>query len=281
MKTMLNSRRQIVAVLVGTLMTTGVVFAGIKGSQHDLGSGGAAQQTTTNTSEVCVFCHTPHGANTNAGAPLWNKTLPDSGSYTRYSSLNTATLDGTEAPVGSVSLACLSCHDGSQAMDVVINAPGSGGYDDTGAGQVDNTFIGAMTGTPIPNLGTDLQNDHPISIQYAGGACNGATADCDPANSPPQPGDPDFVTVQYAQINNVDQYWVDTSTVSITGTSNVREKTDMILYTRDFGGTTGPSVECASCHDPHEEAAVGSVNNVNFMRISNDNSDVCLACHIK
>ena len=278
MKTMLITRRQTVAVLVGTLMTTGVVFAGIKGSQHDLGSGGAGQGTTTATSEVCVFCHTPHGANTNAGAPLWNKTLPDAGSYQRYSSLNTATLDGAEAPVGSVSLACLSCHDGSQAMDVVINAPGSGGYNAAGA-EIDAGAIGAMTSTPIPNLGTDLRNDHPISIQYAGGACNGATADCDPATA--STGDPDFVTAQYASINSVDQYWVDTSTVTVTGQANVREKTDMILYTRDFGGTNGPSVECASCHDPHEEAAAGSTNDVNFMRISNDNSDVCLACHIK
>ena len=36
--------------------------------------------------------------------------------------------------VGSVSLACLSCHDGAQAMDNLINAPGSGGYDVTGGG---------------------------------------------------------------------------------------------------------------------------------------------------
>ena len=31
---------------------------------------------------------------------------------------------------------------------------------------------------------------------------------------------------------------------------------------------------CASCHDPH-------TTNTTFLRIENDNSDVCLACHTK
>jgi hypothetical protein len=84
------------------------------------------QVATGNTSETCVFCHTPHGSDTNAAVPLWNKELPDPTSYTRYSTLGTSTLDGEEAPVGSVSLACLSCHDGSQAVDTVLNVPGSG-----------------------------------------------------------------------------------------------------------------------------------------------------------
>ncbi|MEO5371478.1 MAG: hypothetical protein H7833_15530, partial [Magnetococcus sp. DMHC-1] len=154
------------ASLIGVagLMAIGVATAGIKGSKHDLGSGGASQfAATAGTGEVCVFCHTPHGANTSASAPLWNKSLPDAGTYTRYSSLGTSTLDGAEAPIGSVSLACLSCHDGSQAMDVMINAPGSGGYNASGASAFS---LAAMSGTPIPNLGKDLSNDHPVSIQY-------------------------------------------------------------------------------------------------------------------
>ena len=172
---------------VGFLATTisGSAFAGIQGSKHDLGAG-----VPEANGEVCVFCHTPHGADTGAAAPLWNKTLPTS-TYQRYSSLGTATLDGAEAPVGSVSLACLSCHDGSQAMDVVINKPGSGGYNAAGS-EISTTLISNMSGTPIPNLGTDLRDDHPISIDYAGGACQGTLADCDPATA--TSGDPDFVT---------------------------------------------------------------------------------------
>ena len=54
----------------------------------------------------------------------------------------------------------------------------------------------------------------------------------------------------------------------------------MILYTRAFPtGGNGPSVECGSCHDPHEGEANGI--DVSFLRISNVGSEVCLACHIK
>ena len=67
--------------------------------------------------EDCGICHTPHGADTAAPVPLWNKVLNSNpGNYTRYSTLATPTFDSLEAPVGSVSLACLSCHDGTVAL---------------------------------------------------------------------------------------------------------------------------------------------------------------------
>lgn len=268
-----------IALAITALVISSPATAGVQGSKHDLGAGVAEAN-----GEVCVFCHTPHGANTGAGAPLWNKTLPDATSYQRYSSLGTATLDGTEVAVGSVSLACLSCHDGSQAMDVVINKPGSGGYNAAGS-EISSTLISNMSGAPIPMLETDLRDDHPVSIDYAGGACQGTFADCDPATSTATTSDPDFVATQWADINGTNQWWVDVpsyatdaaGTVIETGTDNVREKTDMILYTRNFSGTEGPSVECASCHDPHEDTA----RPVSFLRIANAGSGVCLACHIK
>ncbi|MFN0316305.1 MAG: cytochrome c3 family protein [Burkholderiales bacterium] len=240
--------------------------AGVRGSKHDLGAGGGAQATTAATTEVCVFCHTPHGANLDVKAPLWNKASPGGTVYTRYSSLPSGTLDGPEAPVGSVSLACLSCHDGTQAMDVVINRPGSGARVAAGA-EIDALNIGAMTGTPIPNLTTDLRDDHPISIQYGGGGC----AQTDNSKCT---GDPDFSNVQFATINTQPAWWVDT-----TGGTAGRDKTDMILYTRSDGpgATNAPYVECGSCHDPHEDLQ----RPVSFMRISNDTSNVCLACHLK
>jgi hypothetical protein len=144
------------------------VNAGVVGSKHDLTAGGAGQTSTAATDEVCVFCHTPHGSSVNAKVPLWNKVLTSPGSYTQYSTLQTPTFDSTEAPVGSVSLACLSCHDGTQAMDVVLNKPGTGGYNAGGA-PINPTTSAQMTGTPVPNLEQDLTNDHPISMQYGGG----------------------------------------------------------------------------------------------------------------
>ncbi|HIJ85454.1 MAG TPA: cytochrome c3 family protein [Magnetococcales bacterium] len=254
------------AAATGLMVVSGPAQAGIKGSKHDLGSTGGSQLgATATTTEVCVFCHTPHGSNTAAPVPLWNKSLPSS-TYTRYSSLSTSTLDGAEATVGSVSLACLSCHDGSQAMDVMINAPGSNGYNAAGA-----NFAGGVALTGFPKLGTDLSNDHPISIQYGGGGWK--STDGDGAAAASALSDGSFKAGVKSTINSNPAWWIDTT----GGTANSRDKTDMVLYTRTLSGTVQPFVECASCHDPHNSTA----QPVSFLRISNTGSAVCLACHDK
>lgn len=261
-------------LLIGTLGTawTANVSAGVVGSRHDLTAGGAAQATTGVTDQVCVFCHTPHGSDVAAPVPLWNKVLGSPGSYTQYSTLQTPSFDSTEAPVGSVSLACLSCHDGTQAMDVVINQPGSNGYNPAGS-EIDTVAIGVMTGTPVPALGTDLTDDHPISMQYGGG---GADANDQDGTAPGPLGDPDFVLPVKATVNTNPIWWVD----SPTGTANVRDKTDMILYARNDLGTVQPFVECGSCHDPHNDTT-GGPTSVQFLRIDNTASQICTTCHIK
>ena len=46
-------------------------FALISGTAHDLSSANNASSSIT---EICVFCHTPHGADTTVtDAPLWNR----------------------------------------------------------------------------------------------------------------------------------------------------------------------------------------------------------------
>jgi len=242
----------------------------VTGSNHVTGSG------ATGTDEICVFCHTPHAADNSAPVPLWNKKLNSTGAgYTTYANLNSSTINGQILTVGSVSLACLSCHDGTQAMDNIINAPGSGGYDVTGGGtnglgwtwtgtRVDANGLMVNTSTTLAMLGTDLSNDHPIGIQYCGGGQTATTPTGACKN-------PEFNAPANATINSNLVWWVDTT----GGTTGTREKTDMILYSRAFTGGTGPSVECASCHDPHS-----SVNNT-FLRVSNTGSGVCLSCHVK
>jgi hypothetical protein len=91
----------------------------------------------TGTTEICVFCHTPHGANLSASpdAPLWNRLIPDDTSYEVYESptFDAQDFTGIHRPKG-VSLACLSCHDGSIAFDAMVNGPGSGGFIPTNLG---------------------------------------------------------------------------------------------------------------------------------------------------
>lgn len=259
------------ACLGGAFLATcaGTVSAGVVNSQHDLTSAGTGQGGTPDTDEVCVFCHTPHGSDTAAPVPLWNKVLTPGAAYVQYSTLQTPSFDSTEAPVGSVSLACLSCHDGTQAMDVVINGPGSGNYNPLGS-EIDGTAIGVMTGEPIPALGLDLTDDHPISMQYGGGGPLATDLDGTFAGTL---GDLDFVAPEKDTVNTNPIWWVD----SPVGTAGTREKTDMILYARNDLGTVQPFVECGSCHDPHNDTSAGTA----FLRIDNSASQICTTCHVK
>ncbi len=145
------------------------VEAGIVGTPHDLTSAsGGGNYSTTSTDQVCVFCHTPHKADVAQTAPLWNRQMP-TGPFTMYSS---TTIDMLQAasPEG-VSLACLSCHDGSVAFDVLINGPGSGGFTAGGA-DLGMDFSGgtvafdSMQTTSAANIGPNLSQEHPISISY-------------------------------------------------------------------------------------------------------------------
>ena len=269
--------KRILGLLAGVALVLGtsVSHAQITGTKHNLGTGGTgANHLTAGTAEICVFCHTPHASNTAVKAPLWNKPT-NGGTYTVYDTSVSTTIDG-QVDMKGVSLACLSCHDGSQAMDVMINAPGSGGYNAAGARLVGATWTAAVGASgllpvSVANLGTDLSNDHPVGIQYCGGGWSAATSTSSGAGGTCK--DPDFKAPATGTIGGATAWWVDSS-VGVTGT---REKTDMILYARaptSFVGNYQPFVECASCHDPHSA-------NATFLRIQNTGSAVCLACHSK
>lgn len=276
---------------VTLLAVSGSVLAGIATSKHNLGGTNATFNRLsggTTDGEICVFCHTPHGSNVSVKAPLWNKSTPAS-TYQVYDTTWSATMtagggaytSGGNPVPGGVSLACLSCHDGTQAMDNMINRPGSGGFTSgtgsymvgatwsQGSGNTLGTTAGVQTAvgafgkltSGIAALGTDLRNDHPISIYYCGASAaltDNSTANCQ---------DPDFNAPRRSGTNN---FWVDVSGV---GTAGTKDKTDMVLYSSSISDRM--TVECASCHDPHQGA------NNTFLRTNNTNSRVCLACHNK
>lgn len=224
-----------------------VVDGTIAGTPHDL-SGTVAGDN----GEVCVYCHTPHAANTAFdGAPLWNKAdIADTTSFTMYgaSAANTAgsTIAGTATAQipASPSLACLSCHDGVSAIDSIVNAPGSG----SGSLSVGTTNITAnVTDVDNGNIGQDLTNDHPVSIVYTEG-----TASLRPT-----------ATVLNTITGGGD--WVGASTVG-----------DLLR------GPGKDQVECGSCHDPHNGYATDQAGDqVNYLRSTNAGSRLCLGCHAK
>jgi hypothetical protein len=281
------------AVLAIALGMPGIAAAQIKNTKHNLTSTGPGSNVNsqTGTDQICVFCHTPHGSETGVAAPLWNKALPTTAtSYKTYNSTSnggafdstnaTSTIDGVILSVGSVSLACLSCHDGTQAMDNMVNTPGSGSPTFVPGWSGGNQSGGKLNVSGLmSNLGIDLNNDHPIGIQYCGGGVSGTAAD---GNAVPASTidckDDDFVkNIKNAKIGGNQVFWVERD-----GTDTKRGKADIILYTRDFGtagGGVGPSVECGSCHDPHAQQT--DTNSVHFMRVTTSGSQICLACHVK
>ncbi len=124
------------------LFLSQVGFAQIAGTAHDFST-----QSWNTSGEICIVCHTPHNANTSVqNAPLWNHQLSAVSTYTMYSSATMNSVAGQ--PDGSSKL-CLSCHDGTVALE--------------NFGGVTNGSH-PMTGPRL--MGTDLSNDHPISITY-------------------------------------------------------------------------------------------------------------------
>ena len=114
----------------------------------------------TGTTEVCIFCHTPHGANPDVTGqvPLWNRLVRDD-SYQPYTAPN---MEGSGTDPGvpkGVSLGCLSCHDGTIALDALINLPGSGGFIEANRGV--NPGPGTRAGTIglITLLGPGIGSD--------------------------------------------------------------------------------------------------------------------------
>lgn len=136
-------------LIVAAVLAAGAGFvpgATITGTSHDLSAKGWG------TTELCKFCHTPHLAQGVAGAPLWNHQTTVA-SYSMYSS---ATYQGTSSQTqpGATSKLCLSCHDGTVAVDSFANA---------GTLATGTHFIST---TNRVGSGASLSGDHPIAFTY-------------------------------------------------------------------------------------------------------------------
>ena len=138
------------------VLVTGVASAQITGSKHDFSS------ETWSNGTICLPCHTTHDGETAFVAPLWNHEVTVA-SFDMYTS---DTLDGVvDAQPADVSKACLSCHDGTVALE------------NFGGNTSGNTYIdgGAL-------VGTDLSNDHPISVTYSAGTGAGQDPELNPTS---------------------------------------------------------------------------------------------------
>lgn len=146
-------RRITVLVLAAAVLFSGPVIAqksAMLGGPHDV-------RATGNTGDACSGCHTPHGANTSYKAVLWNRSyVPTAASFTPYDMTTNPDFKGGAVSLGAgsaLSLLCMSCHDGTTALNAVINTP-------------NGTVFKTGTVSAASRLGSDLSNDHPVGFSY-------------------------------------------------------------------------------------------------------------------
>ena len=232
---------------------------GLLGTAHDFTQ--ANNPSTTAPVGLCTFCHTPHKALSTL--LLWNHTL-STNTFTWADA--TATTAGTLFPTfkgdtyTGVTAKCLSCHDGSVAIgDVVL-------FNEAWKGNNSGVVLNRdqhNAADDVFNIGRDgkMAGNHPVAMPY-------------PLNQ--SPSTYNGVTTG---IRIVKAEFQDDPSLSCTTTACIR------LFNSDGvaapqTGTAG--LECSSCHDPHNKAAVDDL----FLRgklTGREKSDgyICLQCHIK
>lgn len=240
---------------------------------HNLTPTGPGTVKETEPSGLCVFCHTPHDANPTRA--LWNRTF----SGINYTLYNSRTLKGTvDQPTGDSRL-CLSCHDGLLAMSNV-RLPAS-----------NNFTLGKVTGNT--SLGTDLSDDHPVSMHYDSSlaAQQGQLTDpqnlvpeihldenqdlqCSACHDPHEATHPNFLRMdnQYGSLCTACHElpsWNDsihaTSTATWNGTGSGPWPAD--------GYTTVAENACLNCHRPH------AAGHPEWLLTQSDEPANCTVCH--
>ena len=232
------------AIALPVSVAWGQAGSGISGTAHDFSGIG------TPATGLCTFCHTPHGAQSQA--LLWNHTL----STNNFSWTDTLTTAGTAYPsfAGDTyqgnTAKCLSCHDGSVAVGDI------GWWNGGDPGSLLNINIG-----PPYQIGPggNMDGNHPVAM--------------------PMP------------FNNVGSTYnaVTTGAGIELGDWKADPQTSGIRLFNDDGagnisagavsGQTG--IECSSCHDPHNGAAVQDAWFLRGLIGGNSADYICIKCHTK
>lgn len=266
-----------VARAFGLVLFSLPAAAGIATSKHNLSASGSGSLKATSETQLCIFCHIPHNAAPNA--PLWNR-RSSSGSYTPYTSSTARAAAGQ--PTGASST-CLSCHDGTIALGDLLSR---------------STAVAMAAGvTTLPagrsNLGTDLSDDHPVSIAYttALATTRGELADpatltgkvrldgagqlqCTSCHEPHDDSNGKFLVMSNAgsalcQTCHLTSYWSTSSHRTSTATWN-GSGTNPWPHT---SARTVAANACENCHRPH--SAPGKKWLLNYQK----EEDNCNSCH--
>ncbi len=211
--------KKVVSLLAvaGLVAASSAAFgATIVSSKHNLSASGVgAAYTVGSSTQICVYCHAPHGAN--LSLPLWNRTNPTASAFTLYSGVNMANVSfKTGFTADSTSLFCMSCHDGITNLNAVHNT-----------GNIIRTTGETLTAGQVSgnaNLTRDLSKTHPVNFPVT---LNGQS-DLNLTGSVMGPG------------------------VAIAGMTKTFPLFKTSVAGNSARTTANASLECGSCHSVHD-----------------------------
>lgn len=214
--------------------------AGAADAQTVVGSphdmSGTGPGATTNVNRVCVFCHTPHQAATaNGQKPLWNHGLSATASYGVYGS---GTMNATPTGIGGAT---------------------------AGSASVSNLCMSCHDGT--------------VSVASLYNAPNEAPIDDNPANIILTAGGNVTASGLIAGNPNLGTDLTNDHPVNFTYDSALAttdgELHDPATTPAVAALLAGGTVQCSSCHDPHDNT------HQPFLVMTNTGSTLCITCHVK
>ena len=250
----------ILAPLVALALFALAARGAVQNTRHNINNVFGAG--TVQDSQICLPCHAPHNQPDPSQDTLWNHVMPANG-YKLYETspgyVNSARVVGLD----QTSKRCLSCHDGTVAVDSY------------GAYNFATNAFGPTTGTHVlPSAfliggGTqDLSSGfHPIGMVYPG-LSNDATSWNSAETSFRNPLTWNRITYQGVDAggNPITVHYVD------SGGANISAAGGGFQLGTTEGGTYKNVVGCGSCHTPHSET-------YQFLVVPNVNSQLCLTCH--
>ncbi len=197
---------------------------GLKSSHHDFSG------ASWNGNNYCEPCHTPHNANMNgANSPLWNHQLTNA----VFETYTSPTLDGiTGQPSGNTKL-CLSCHDGTVAVD-------------NHSGNTNGTKF-----TSFGNLTSNLKNDHPVSIIYDTALAMADGGLHDPSTTPSGLGgtiEDDLLENNKLECTSCHDVHISRNTQGCIGCHNIHANGGMVTKTLSLWKSNDKSALCLTCH---------------------------------
>lgn len=220
------------------------VNKGIAGSPHDFST-----NSWNLRKGVCSTCHQAHHTDEAQIVPLWNHKT-STAAFTPYTS---PTMNAAVGAPSGPSLACLSCHDGTLAINEGI----SGFLGSTNsAGVID----------PSAQIGPDLHTTHPVSFTY------------DAALAAADGGLEDPTTYTIGSPKTALTYSTAPVPASWSGTSLTGKTIDQALLFNH-------KMECSSCHDVHKlegsSPSSGILTRISGNDAGGKGSTLCRTCHIK